>query len=295
MAKRSKAALPGKRINAFSMQGSDLTIVGLDTEDGPEHPLWDERIELPLDEGLVRNIMVYGVLEWVLVRKNGPRVEVVDGRQRVRAAREATRRLVEEGKEPVLVPVKVRRDKDGASMGVMISANENRADDNPIVRAQKAQRMIDYGKTEEDVCIAFGISKQALRNLLATLDLSDKVQNMVARGKLAYSSAITLRDMTRDRQESAAEDLVKNNATVAEAKRQERIRRAQRNGKDVSDNDKPARGRAVKVKTLRKVAENEEFMESLEPQARDMLRWILGDEKAASRIKGLTALVREDG
>jgi hypothetical protein len=40
-----KQALDGTRINAFGMEPKDLVIVGFDTDDGPEHPLWDERVK----------------------------------------------------------------------------------------------------------------------------------------------------------------------------------------------------------------------------------------------------------
>lgn len=290
----AKTAIPGaSRTTAFMMEPDALTIVGLDTNDGPEHPLFDERIHLQLDEGLVRNIRAYGVIETVTVRKNGPLVEVVAGRQRVRAAREANRRLAAEGFKTIKVPVMVRRDRDPRAIGVMVSENENRIDDDAITRAQKAQRMLDFGNTEDDVAVAFGISKQALKNLLSTLDLSDKVQKLISERKLPFSTAITLRDLPRAEQETKAKEMVDKGVGVAEAKRQERIRKAERNGKKPPDPSKNARGKAVGVKTLRKVADNEEFMNELDPQARDMLRWILGDDAAAKRIKGLTALLKE--
>jgi ParB family chromosome partitioning protein len=292
---RSKTALPNaKRMNAFAMDPNDLTVVGLDTDDGPEHPLYDERIRLPVDEGLVRNIRTYGVIEPVSVRKNGDRVEVVAGRQRVRAARVAAERMEAAGELPVRVPCMVRRDKDARAMGVMISENENRQDDDAVTRAQKAQRMLDYGQTEEDIAVAFGISKQAVKNLLAVLDLDDKVQSLVSERKLAYSTAITLRDLPREEQVTKASEMVDAGVGVAEAKRQERLRKASRNGKTAPDPQRSTRGRAVGVKVLRKVADDEAFMGALDQQARDMLRWILGDEAAAKRIKGLSALIKEE-
>lgn len=290
----SKQALPGaSRMNAFAMEPEALTIVGLDTGDGPEHPLYDERVQKPLAEGRVRNVMVHGVLEPVLVRKNGPLVEVVAGRQRVRWAREANKRLSAEGAMTIKVPCMVRRDQDQSVIAVMVAENENREDDDPIVRAKKAQRMLNFGNTEEDVATAFGISTQAVKNLLGTLDLSTGVQKLVSEQRLSYSAAITLRDLPRQEQEEKAAEMADKGVGVAEAKRLERVRRAAKNGKPAPDPNKNARGKAVGVSVLRKVSENEEFMAELEPQARDMLRWILGDDTAAKRIKGLTALLKE--
>ena len=66
----SKQALEGQRLNAFGMDPDKLTIIGLDTDDGPEHPLYDERVRLPLDESFVKNVKVYGVIEDVIVCKD---------------------------------------------------------------------------------------------------------------------------------------------------------------------------------------------------------------------------------
>jgi hypothetical protein len=112
---------------------------------------------------------------------------------------------------------------------------------------------------------------------------------MIARGGITYSAAITLRDLTHKDQEAKAAELAAAGGGVAEAKRQEQIRK----GSNGSGNGKPktVRGKGVKVATLRKVAANEEFMGQLEPQARDTLLWILGDESAVERIEGLASLI----
>lgn len=75
------------------------------------HPLYDERINLPIDEGMVLNIKELGVLEPIIVWKdpeNGLTCVVV-GRQRVRHTLEANKLLLKEGKSPLLVPGVVKR------------------------------------------------------------------------------------------------------------------------------------------------------------------------------------------
>src|SRR5437868_5424903 len=78
------------------------------------HPLYDERIHMPIDEALVLNIMHHGVLEPVIVRRNPEtsETEIVDGRQRVRATREANERLRAQGRPTHLVPAVVRKGSD---------------------------------------------------------------------------------------------------------------------------------------------------------------------------------------
>lgn len=283
--KRSKTALPGaSRLNAFAMAPDGLIIIGLDTDDGPSHPLYDERVNLPLDDALVRNIRAYGVMEPVLVRKNGQAVEVVAGRQRVRAARKASRMMVEEGFAPLRVPVMVRREKDGQALGVMISENELRMRDTPIVRATKAQKMIDYGYGIEEVATTFGVGAQTIKQLLTLLDLDDHVQGLVERGRLSATAASTLNDLSREEQRSRAKEMVANGSGVEEARRQRRERAS-----GSSSGSSPTRGKKVKVKRLREMAADEQIMGALHPQARDMLLWVLGDEEAGERIREVSS------
>ena len=49
-------------------------------------PLYDERLELPVSEELALSIAREGQIQAGKVRKNGPKLEILDGRQRYRAA-----------------------------------------------------------------------------------------------------------------------------------------------------------------------------------------------------------------
>lgn len=75
------------------------------------HPLYDERIHLPINEAMVLNIMDQGVLEPIIVWKDPESglACVVDGRQRVRHTLEANKRLVKQGDSPLLVPAVTKR------------------------------------------------------------------------------------------------------------------------------------------------------------------------------------------
>ena len=115
------------RSDLFLVPPTELTIV-TDKAD----PLFDERINMPLDENLVRNIMMYGVKEPVLIRRDGKDLKVVAGRQRTRAAIEANKRLVKEGKEAMSVRCIIERADDATMFGIMISENEARQDDDAL-------------------------------------------------------------------------------------------------------------------------------------------------------------------
>ena len=100
MAKNSVEAYGASgKTNVLSFETDALTIIT-----DPAHSLYDERIHLPLDEAITLNIMALGVREPILVWKDPEtgKVLVVDGRQRVRHAIEANRRLTARG-EPGFV------------------------------------------------------------------------------------------------------------------------------------------------------------------------------------------------
>lgn len=287
----AKTAVPGaSRGTVFKMDPADIVIIGLDTRDGPEHPLYDDRIRLALDEGLVLNIMARGVLVPILGRKNGPRVEVVDGRQRVRCAREANKRLKKEGLKPVKIEVSLKRPKDEkAALGMLITTNENRINDDYVARARKAQRLLDLGADEDEVANDFGCNAQTIKNLLKILELSPKVQKAIQAREIGYIAAISLTDLPqKDQEETLAAMVASGNTGTDEAKRLRRSRQKQ-NGKA----DETPRAKKVPTKILRKVAEDEEFTSTLSPDAKALLLWVLGDENAARRVKGLTALLKD--
>jgi ParB family chromosome partitioning protein len=102
------------------------------------HPLYDERIHLPINEAMVLNIMDQGVLEPIIVWKDPETGKscVVDGRQRVRHTLEANKRLAKR----VKLRCWFRRSLNVVLPFVWLrrwSANEIRQADTPLGRAKK--------------------------------------------------------------------------------------------------------------------------------------------------------------
>ena len=128
------------------------------------HPLYDERIHLPISEAMVLNIMDQGVLEPIIVWKDPESglACVVDGRQRVRHTLEANKRLSKEGKEPLLVPAVTKRGSAVRMAQAMVSANEIRQADTPLGRAKKMADALERGHDEDDLALMFGVSVQAV-------------------------------------------------------------------------------------------------------------------------------------
>jgi ParB family chromosome partitioning protein len=252
------------------------------------HPLYDERCELPVDKNMVRNVMVHGILEPILVRRNGEKdgaaqIEVIAGRQRVQWARAANKLLVAEGKQPIRVPATLKRGDATDLMGIMISENEIRQQDTPLVRASKVQRYLNMGRSEEDAGIMFGVSISTIRDRLALLDCDASVQKAVETGALAATiAARQLSKLPRGEQKAALDALVASGAT--KGTRGMAAAQAQRTGGDPPPVEKRVRAKpALKawLKELRKIDKQEAEI------ARAVLAHVLGNDRALGAFEHL--------
>jgi len=177
--------------------------------------LYDERVKYDYNENLVLNMMyapdgsdgiAQGVLVPVLGRRNTEtgKIEIIDGRQRTKAAREANKRLKKQGRDPIRLPVHVKRASDVRAMAALISTNEHRTEDTPMGKAKKAQRFIEMGRDEDEVATLLGVSKATVTNLLKLLDAPAVVRHAVDAGKITASDAYKL---SREEPEEAKKKL----------------------------------------------------------------------------------------
>ncbi len=215
----SKPAIEGKevsRISAYLLPPEMLTMV---TQ--KDHHLYDERIHLPVDPGLVKSFMAVGSKVPLIVVKDGNQLLIVEGRQRYKAALAANKQLEKEGKE--LIKVKVQLES-GASesdlFGLSILTNELRYADGPMAKAAKAKRFIDMGRTEEEAAVVFGVTKATIKNWLAINCLSATARKAVDTGKISVTAAAKLCELPPEKQADALKKMVETpgKATVKKAK-----------------------------------------------------------------------------
>ena len=200
-----KAALNEKLRDMFLVPPEKLTLVV-----DKNNPLYDPRVEDTPNESMIANIAMHGVLEPILVRKNGRNVEVVAGRGRTKAAIEVNRRLAAEGKPPLLVPVLVKGGTDADLFGVMISENEIRRGDALLVKGAKARKLLHLGYTTQQIAITYGVSRQAVNQWLAAEELPEPIKQAVESGEIKASAALQMTKHAREEQVQRFEDIKKN-------------------------------------------------------------------------------------
>jgi ParB-like chromosome segregation protein Spo0J len=282
-----KQALEGTRLNAFGVEPEKLIIVGLDTDDGPEHPFYDQRVKLPVKEGLVASMVAIGWFGSILVQKQSDgRVFVTDGRQRVRAAREANKRLSDAGKELIQITCIPRRGGDADVIAV--AANELRQDDPPLVKAEKAAALLNRGRSEEQICLAFDLSPSGLRALLSLGEAHPSVRKAVDSGQINTTAAYELSKLPLEKQDEALKELIASGVAgrgIGAAAR-EAVRQRKRKAKNGSDESYPPIPRFV----LKTIAENANEW-TIDPSAVATIKAILGLGPVA-KVSGLTAAVK---
>jgi ParB family transcriptional regulator, chromosome partitioning protein len=98
------------KTNLLSFDPDNLQLV-----EDPTHALFDPRVHDPVDVSLVASIKMKGVITPIIIWKDpeSGQVCVVEGRGRVKAAREANRQLREAGEVPKEVPAVVGKPCDG--------------------------------------------------------------------------------------------------------------------------------------------------------------------------------------
>jgi ParB family chromosome partitioning protein len=251
-----------------------------------DHAFYDARAESAPDDKLVSSIMAIGVIEPVIVRVlPGSRsggdardVEVIAGRKRTIANREANKRLVAAKEEPKNIPCIVRRGTDLELFGVFVSENVHRVDNSPLERAELMKRMQALGATEEELRTTFGLTAPAVRYTLAINDCAPNVKAAVASGKIgAVLAAKELSKLPLDEQPGALEKLLESGVTKGTAAK-EAVREMRKNGKHA---EKPVKARMRSRLVLERFKKSLGKVESREAKiARAVVAYMLGSDRA---------------
>ena len=183
----------------------------------PTGKFYDKRVDLPLIEETILNIMALGVQETIVAVSTEEGDFVISGRQRTKHAIEANKRLVKQGSEPLLVPVKFTRNGDMIPL-VEVALNEHRQDDSPMMRIEKAMALRDR-YSDEQIAATFRIGVAQLKNWFKADSLSAPVKKLVEKGTISVSAASKFASLEPAEQKEKVEALIESGAkpTVANA------------------------------------------------------------------------------
>ena len=263
MAKNSIDAYGAKgKTNLLFFDPEDLNLVK-----DKSHPLYDARVDLPLDEAMVRNIMMQGVLEPIVFLKDPETgsIDVVAGRQRVKNAREANRRLAAEGRMPIQVPGYTRRGLDArTAAALMASENAIQQDETPMGRARMMQQLIGLSYTEADLAVIFGCALATVQTSLSLLECTKPVQKAVEDGKINVTHAKALSKLAPAEQREKVQELIE--AGASSAKPHERARKQAA----IVGGDTPRMRGKKDIKKALETATGEAWL---------ALSWVLGQEE----------------
>jgi len=164
-----------------------------------------------LDE-LSRSIRSNGIIQPIVVRKDGDRFQIIAGERRWRAALKAglTR-----------VPIVVRDVAAGEERSLLEMAlieNIQRADLNPIDEALAYRRLADeFHLRQEDIATAVGKDRATVANCLRLLKLPDEVRADLAAGRLSMGHGRALLSLSAENaQRDTARQVIARGLSVRE-------------------------------------------------------------------------------
>jgi ParB family chromosome partitioning protein len=156
---------------AHSSSGIDIDLI----DTNPQQPR--ERFnDTDLDQ-LAASIKANGVVQPIVVRRNGDRFQIVAGERRWRASQRAGLRRI---------PAVVRDVPDDKLLELALIENIQRQELNPIEEANAYRRLVEnIGLTQEMLADRVGKDRTIITTSMRLLKLANDVQDLIAEGRLS--------------------------------------------------------------------------------------------------------------
>ena len=161
---------------------------------------------------LTESIAQYGVIQPLLVQKQGRNYRIIAGERRWRAAMNAGLKEI---------PAIIRNYSPQEVIEVALIENIQREDLNPIEEAYAYQKLIDdFGLKQEEAARKVSKSRSAVTNSLRLLKLCDKAKEAVIDGSLSAGHAkVILAINDKKLQEQAVSAVIKGDLSVRDTER----------------------------------------------------------------------------
>jgi ParB family chromosome partitioning protein len=229
---RGLSALLGPETESASQSDGSLEIPIERIRPNPRQPR--KRFEDAALAELVESIKSSGVIQPIVVRRNGEGYELIAGERRWRAARQA-------GLERI--PAVVREVTDAQGLELALVENLLREDLNPMEAAEGYRQLLtDFGWTQEQLGQRIGKDRSSIANALRLLKLPASIQEDLRVGRLTMGHAVALLSLTgHDDQIKLRDQIVAHSWSVRAAEADVKGRRSMR---------PPARKRSVELAAL---------------------------------------------
>ena len=181
--------------------------------DQPRQTIDEEK----LDE-LSRSMKEQGIVQPLVVRKQGSRYQLIAGERRWRAAQRAGL---------AVVPIVVREADDQQVLELALVENIQREELNPIEEAVAYRRLVgELGYSQEQVATRVGKDRSTVANMLRLLRLPREVRALIAEQKLSPGHARPLLALAdAESQLVIAQEVVSKGLSVREVERKVRAAR----------------------------------------------------------------------
>lgn len=161
-------------MKTIQVDPNDVIIIGYDTDDGPEHALYDPRAKEPVSRHLCKSIEEEGFQSVIQLKETAEGLVVISGRQRVKAARKVAEKALP-GLKIDAVVAKVNaadaQKRDAFLNGAVVTFT-------PAHQAAKAAAMKRAGHDEATIARALGKGKKTIQNYLKyDENVSQEVKN----------------------------------------------------------------------------------------------------------------------
>lgn len=157
---------------------------------------------------LANSISAQGVIQPIVVRKEGDHYELIAGERRWRAAQLAGLQSI---------PAVIKELDSQSAAAIALIENIQREDLNPLEESAALQRLInDFDLTHMQVAEAVGRSRVAVSNLLRLLELAEPVKALVNKALLSMGHARALLALAEPDQADVARIVVNRGLSVRE-------------------------------------------------------------------------------
>lgn len=189
-----------------SIDGQEIKQVAI--EDISANP-WQPRTHFDTDKlnELAQSIKQHGILQPIIVSKEGDKYQLIAGERRLKAA---------EILEMTEVPVIIKEVSDRDKLELSIIENIQRRDLNPMETANSYKRLAEeFALSHEDIAEQVGKGVSTVANFLRLLKLPVVIKEALAKGDITMSHAkLILAYKTKEEQVKVYKQILKNDMSV---------------------------------------------------------------------------------